>query len=58
MIIMKISATITLIAVVAPFLTMLLIKQRGDLWDKVSDTAMGAAIGGNVCSLLDLIWEV
>lgn len=58
MIIMKISATITLIAVVALFLTVPLIKQRGDLWDKVSDVAMRAIIGGALCSLLALIWGV
>jgi hypothetical protein len=58
MIVMKISATITLIAVVVLFLTVPLIKQRGDLWDKVSDTAMGAVIVGVLCSLLALIWGV
>ena len=58
MIIMKISATITLIAVVALFLTVPLIKQRGDLWDKASDVASRAVIVGVVCSLLALIWGV
>ena len=58
MIVMKISATITLIAVVALFLTVPLIKRRGDLWDKVSDVAVGAIIGGALCSLLALIWGV
>ena len=58
MIVMKISATITLIAVVALFLTVPLIKQRGDLWDKVSDVASRAIMGGVVCSLLALIWGV
>ena len=58
MIIMKISATITLIAVVVLFLTVPLIKQRGDLWDKVSDVASRAVIVGVVCSLLALIWGV
>jgi hypothetical protein len=58
MIVMKISVTITLIAVVALFLTVPLIKQRGDLWDKASDTALGAIIGGVVCSLHALIWGV
>ena len=58
MIVMKISATITLIAVVALFLTVPLIKRRGDLWDKVSDTAMVAVLGGVLCSLLALIWGV
>jgi hypothetical protein len=58
MIVMKISATITLIAVVALFLTVPLIKQRGDLWDKASDVVFGAVIGGALCSLLALIWGV
>ena len=58
MIVMKISATITLIAVVVLFLTVPLIKRRGDLWDKVSDVAMVAVIGGVLCSLLALIWGV
>ena len=58
MIVMKISATITLIAVVVLFLTVPLIKRRGDLWDKVSDVAVGAIIGGALCSLLALIWGV
>ncbi len=58
MIVMKISATITLIAVVILFLTVPLIKERGDLWDKVSDRAVEALVGGVVCSLLALIWGV
>ena len=58
MIVMKISATITLIAVVVLRLTLPLIKGRGDLWDKVSDVAVGAVIGGALCSLLALIWGV
>jgi hypothetical protein len=58
MIIMKISATITLIAVVALFLTTNLIKRRGDLWDKVSDVASRAVMVGVVCSLFALIWGV
>ena len=58
MIVMKISATITLIAVVILFLTVPLIKERGDLWDKVSGVAWRAIIGGVVCSLLAAIWGV
>jgi hypothetical protein len=58
MIVMKISATITLIAVVALFLTVPLIKERGDLWDKVSDVASRAVMVGVVCSLFALIWGV
>ena len=58
MIVMKISATITLIAVVVLLLTVPLIKRRGDLWDKVSDVAVGAVIVGVLCSLLALIWGV
>jgi RsiW-degrading membrane proteinase PrsW (M82 family) len=58
MIIMKISATITLIAVVALFLTTNLIKRRGDLWDKASFVVLGTIISGVFCSLLALIWGV
>ena len=58
MIIMKISATITLIAVVALFLTVPLVKQRGDLWDNASRVVFGTIIGGFVCSLLAFIWGV
>ena len=58
MIIMKISATITLIAVVVLFLTVPLIKGRGDLWDKASLVALAAIIGGALCSLIALIWGI
>ena len=58
MIVMKISATITLIAVVVLFLTVPLIKERGDFWDKASDVASRAVIGGALCSLLAFIWGV
>ena len=55
---MKISATITLIAVAALFLTTNLIKQRGDLWDNASLVVLGTIISGVLCSLIALIWGV
>ncbi len=58
MIVMKISATITLVAVVALFLTTNLIERRGDLWDNASFVVIGTIISGVLCSILALIWGV